>query len=349
MNDGEIHPRSEGLEGALGNPEAPMAVIGTMPGAGDMPRVNNSHVFSLTPQAVPAGTSIAINNAQGKRYPTTPHPNGGMHTGGPQSSPLMDRMGRTNPRKRKAGNPITTNAKSNKSNTSTSSMLTQEPGQRTGSEVSVVLPRRAPDETPPMAIRVKRSYNELAKHIEIQTGQNDPTVKFNIYKVNPTSTDTILTPSIIKDSLQKGASIYYKIWLSPVLDDRGLRVQLGGGGKDFLDDLPNHSPTGEKSLMGLVVKIDDKIEANDSSTNLWQFLQYCLLRVEAATIKGSPVLTSQAALEVQHRLSVYKKRVERLYDCLLSIFYRLGSIWDGRQLSLLNSLCTFSHKRCISG
>lgn len=313
---------------------------------------------ALTPlQKLALPSSLPTNEDKTKkRYrPATPHPGDRRQDTSPQSSLLIGKgkhdaeppwRGRTRsgkkaipllgpslslqPPRRKprkvAQMPL---AKSSpltpKSSPSKPSLLKQAPKRNASGKVPPLSHQNPSDE--PLSFRDKtwRSYQEFAPHIPLEIGSSVEG-QFNMFRVDPRSNRTILTPTVITELLQGAERITRKIWLSPILDDSRLRSRLGGGSTDFLD-LPH---VGSR-VMDVASIISQKINVNNESAVLWKFFRYCVLRVEDVDTGSNAVLRKE--------LGRYKQDVAMLYECFLGIFYRLGSVWDGRQLSLLNSLC----------
>lgn len=172
---------------------------------------------------------------------------------------------------------------------------------------------------------IHQSYLQFARHIPLEIGSSTEG-QFNMFRVSRNDKRAILTPKIINELLQEAEGISNDIWSSTDLDDSGLRSKLGSGGKDFLD-----LPRAGTKIMDVASEIQEKIDINNASAMLWKFFRYFVLRVEDAATAGNS--------ELQKEIGRHGQDIAMVYECLLGIFYQLGPVSYGRQLSLLNSLC----------
>ena len=360
--DGRPRPsweRSGRLKMALENLPDPNDVFGPVGQVDYLPRGSDGPMCALTPLSLPSSvptTEISRTRTR-KRYRTTPYAGDRVHNASPPPSPLTGKSKgdvepplRDRTRSAKKVLPLGSSSLSSqpprrkpwgglprvplvpKAITSKPSLLKQAP-RRKASRKAPPLSHQSPSDEPlSLEQNTCVSYEEFAPHIPLEIG-SVLEGQFNMFRVDPKSNHAILTPTVIKELLQGAERIARTIWLSPILDDSRLRFRLGGGSKDFLD-LPHLG----SRIMDVESVISKKIDINTESAALWEFFRYCVLRVEDATTRGNPALRKE--------LGRYKQDVAMLYECFLGIFYRLGSVWDGRQLSLLHSLCESTCQRC---
>jgi hypothetical protein len=353
----------ERLEKQLETQLTPSRIFGPVGEVDYLPRGSDGPMCVLTPlpkPALPSSQPTNEDNQAGtrKRYRSgTLHPGDIRHTPSPQSSPLIGKAkddagppwgGRTRsgkkavsslagsslsqPPRRKIRTVLPAKSSPPKPKTSPSkpSLLKQAPRRNANNKVPSLSQQSPLDESLNTGDKIRRSYEKFAPHIPLETGPSAEG-EFNMFRVNQKSRSAVLSPKMIREVLKGAEEIARNIWLSPILDDTKLRVRLGSGSKDFLD-LPQVGST----IMDVASVISQKIAVNNESAVLWKFFRYCILRVEHVNTGGNLALGKE--------LGRYQQDVAMLYECFLGIFYRLGSVWDGRQLSLLNSLCEFSHQ-----
>ena len=210
--------------------------------------------------------------------------------------------------------------------------LSSEPARRKPRSRRPLLPKQAPipqsslsNESLSLVDIIQHSYLQFARHIPLEIGSSTEG-QFNMFRVSRNDKRAILTPKIINELLQEAEDISNEIWSSTDLDDSGLRLKLGSGGKDFLD-----LPRAGSKIMDVASEIQEKIDINSASAMLWNFFRYFVLRVEDAATAGNSAL--------QKEIGRHGQDIAMVYECLLGIFYQLGPVSYGRQLSLLNSLC----------
>ncbi|KAF4636813.1 hypothetical protein G7Y89_g1263 [Cudoniella acicularis] len=311
----------------------PSKVFGTVGKVDYLPRGSDGPMCALTPllkPALPSSLPTNEDNRAGtkKRYrPATPYPGDRIHAESPSSSPLtrkgegdaelpwrnrtrsaknmlpllgpslLSQPPRRKPRRvsRVPQVPLAKSSPSTpKSSPSKPSLLKQAPKRNASGKVPPLSHQNPSDESLSFEDKTSRSYQEFAPHIPLQIGSSKEG-QFNMFRVDPRSNRTILTPTVIKELLQGADTITRKIWLSPILDDSRLRFRLGGGSKDFLD-LPH---VGSR-IMDVASIISRKIDINNESTVLWKFFRYCVLRVEDVNTGGNAALRKEL-VNISHK------------------------------------------------